>query len=204
MTERIYLLPLWIRLWHWGNALLIVTLAVTGICLHFAAPQPALLEFRLASEIHNLAGLALVAFYVVFLVGNVASGNWRQFIPAARGLPGRCLEQVRYYVWDVFKGAPEPFPVTPEANFNPLQAITYGLVMYVAMPVIVVSGLLFLYPEFAPKQAFGLAGLLPVAVVHYVMAAVILMFMIVHVYLGTMGRRVTSLFRTMITGWHEH
>lgn len=202
MTERIYLLPLWIRLWHWSNAALIVTLAVTGVSVHFAAPSP--IDFALAARLHSLAGLALVALYAVFLIANAVSGNWRQFMPAPAGLVSRSLRQVRYYLQDVFKGEPEPFPVTREANFNPLQAITYGLLMYLVMPVIAVTGLLFLYPGFIPDRVFGLSGLLPVAVIHYVAAAVVVLFMIVHVYLGTMGRRVTSLFKTMITGWHEH
>jgi thiosulfate reductase cytochrome b subunit len=41
MSDRIYLLPVWIRLWHWANALLIITLAITGISLHFADSQAA-------------------------------------------------------------------------------------------------------------------------------------------------------------------
>lgn len=30
------------------------------------------------------------------------------------------------------------------------------------------------------------------------------MFMIAHMYLGTTGTTVTAMFKTMITGWHEH
>ena len=28
MSERIFILPLWIRVWHWTNALLMIILAV--------------------------------------------------------------------------------------------------------------------------------------------------------------------------------
>ena len=37
--HRIFIPPLWIRIWHWTNALLIITLAVTGASLHFADPD---------------------------------------------------------------------------------------------------------------------------------------------------------------------
>jgi thiosulfate reductase cytochrome b subunit len=76
--------------------------------------------------------------------------------------------------------------------------------MYLVMPTVVISGLIFLYPQFAPDRVFGLDGLLPVALVHYLGAAVIFMFMISHIYLGTTGTTVTSMFKMMITGWHEH
>jgi thiosulfate reductase cytochrome b subunit len=72
------------------------------------------------------------------------------------------------------------------------------------MPVVIVSGLIFLYPQFAPATLFGLDGLLPVALVHYLGAAVILLFMVSHIYLGTMGPKVSSLFKMMFTGWYEH
>jgi thiosulfate reductase cytochrome b subunit len=43
-----------------------------------------------------------------------------------------------------------------------------------------------------------------VALVHYLGAAVILLFMVSHIYLGTMGPKVSSLFKMMFTGWYEH
>jgi thiosulfate reductase cytochrome b subunit len=59
--------------------------------------------------------------------------------------------------------------------------------MYLVMPVVILSGLIFLYPQFAPATLFGLDGLLPVALVHYLGAAVILLFMVSHIYLGHHG-----------------
>ncbi len=72
------------------------------------------------------------------------------------------------------------------------------------MPVLIVSGLLFLWPELAPKRAFGMDGLMPVAVVHDVTGIPVVAFTIAHMCLATTGVRVTSLVRMMITGWHEH
>lgn len=204
MSERIYLLPLWLRLWHWSNALLILTLGATGLSLHFARPEGALIEFSLAVRIHNIAGVLLVALYVFFVIANALSGNWWQYVPKPPGILARCWAQTRYYCWGVFKGEPEPFPVTREVNFNALQALIYWLIMYVVMPIVILSGLVYLYPQLAPDTLFGLDGLLPVALLHYLSAVVILLFAIAHIYLGSMGRRVSSLYKTMITGWHEH
>ncbi len=203
MSERFYLLPVWLRLWHWTNALLIITLAVTGISLHFASPARPLIEFSLAVRIHNIAGVSLVCLYAFFVVTNALSGNWWQYVPKPPGILQRCWLQTRYYCWGVFKGEREPFPVTKETNFNALQAVTYWFVMYIVLPVIIVTGLLFLYPTLAPTEMFGMDGLLPVAMLHFLAAAFVILFAIAHIYLGTMGSKVTSLFKTMITGWHE-
>ncbi|MBP0575071.1 cytochrome b/b6 domain-containing protein, partial [Mycobacterium tuberculosis] len=68
MSHRVYLLPVWLRLWHWTNAVLMIVLAVTGASLHFADPALMLVPFSLAARLHNIAGLALVAAYAFFVV----------------------------------------------------------------------------------------------------------------------------------------
>lgn len=204
MSERIYLLPLWIRVWHWTNALLIVTLTVTGVSLHFADPNLPLVEFSLAARFHQYAGIALVAVYGAFVIANIISGNWWQYVPKPPGVLERCWIQAKWYMGGIFNGQPHPYRVSEEQNFNALQAISYWVIMYMIMPVMLLSGLIFLVPDFAPDRFFGFDGLLPVAIVHYLTGAAIVMFMIVHVYLGTTGKTATSMFKTMITGWHEH
>ena len=204
MNERIYLLPRWIRLWHWTNAVLIIALGVTGFGLHFASPAYELVEFSLAVRIHNIAGLALTGMFFFFVIANAVSGNWRQYVPKSPGILHRCWLQTRYYCWGVFKGEPEPFPVTREVNFNALQSLIYWLIMYVVLPANIVTGLLYLTPQFSPPRIFGFDGHLTVAMLHYLSAAIILLFAIAHIYLGSMGAKVTSMYKTMITGWHEH
>lgn len=204
MSERIYLLPLWLRIWHWTNAFLIIVLGITGMSLHFASSGYAVVEFSLAVRIHDIAGVALLCLYAFFVIANAISGNWWQYVPKPPGILKRCWTQTKYYTWGVFKGEPEPFPVTKEVNFNALQALTYWFIIYMVLPVTVITGVIFLFPKWAPEEMFGFDGLLPVAMLHYISAAIILIFLVAHVYLGTMGTKVTSMFKTMITGWHEH
>jgi thiosulfate reductase cytochrome b subunit len=203
MSERIYLLPLWLRLWHWLNALLIITLCITGFSLHFAGPDAHVVEFSLAVRIHNIAGVSLAILYFVFVIANALSGNWWQYVPKPPGILHRCWLQVRYYCFGVFKGEPEPFPVTKEANFNALQSLIYWFIVYVNMPITVVSGLIYLTPLYVPREFFGFDGHLLVALIHYLSAVLILLYLIAHMYLATMGATVTSMLKTMITGWHE-
>jgi len=204
MSERIYLLPLWIRIWHWTNAALIITLTITGISLHFAESNAALVEFSLAARIHDIAGIGLVTVYSAFVVANIVSGNWWQYVPKPPGVLERCKVQAKWYLQGIFKGEPHPYRVSEEANFNALQAISYWVIMYMILPVMLLTGLVFLIPDLAPDRLFGFDGLLPVAVLHYLTGAAIVMFMIVHIYLGTTGKTATSMFKTMVHGWHEH
>jgi thiosulfate reductase cytochrome b subunit len=204
MTERVYLLPLWIRLWHWSNALLIIILCVTGFSLHFAAADAPLVEFSLAVRIHNMAGVALAGLYCLFVVANAISGNWWQYVPKPPHILQRCWLQLRFYCWGVFQGEGEPFPVTREVNFNALQSLIYWLVMYVILPICIVSGLVYLMPTYVPAELFGFDGHLVVALVHFFFATLILWYLIAHAYLATLGATATGMIKTMITGWHEH
>lgn len=203
MTERVFILALWIRLWHWTNALLCLALAVTGYSLHFADPRLTMVDFQLVARIHDITGWALVASYLFFVVANSVTGNWYQFVVKPPVLQ-KMLAQARWYAYGIFKDEPEPFPVSPKHHFNPLQAMTYWAVMYLLMPLVLLSGIVFFFPQLAPDNMFGMDGLLPVALVHYVSASLVMIFMVTHVYLGTTGKTVSQQYKTMITGWHEH
>lgn len=203
MTERVFILALWIRVWHWTNALLILALTASGYSLHFADPSLPLIEFSLAARIHDICGWALVFTYGFFVVANIVTGNWYQFV-AKPPVMQKMLVQARWYGYGMFKGEPEPFPVTPEQHFNPLQAMTYWGVMYLLMPVVLLSGIVFFFPTLAPAKLWGMDGLLPVALLHFLSASAVVIFMVTHIYLGTTGKTVAQQYRTMITGWHEH
>lgn len=199
----VYVFRLWIRVWHWCNVALMTALALSGVVLHFSRPITAAGSFALAHKIHAACGLALTAAIVLFLVGNALTGNWRQFMPAGSGLMGRLVRQARFYLWDIFRGGEHPFPITADRHFNPLQQIVYALVMYVACPVLVATGLLLLVPDVLTGRVMGMDALTLVATVHYVTAAAILLFTLSHIYLATTGGTVLSHLRSMITGWHR-
>ena len=136
MAEREYLIALWIRIWHWTNAVLIIVLGVTGMSLHFADPDRLLVEFSLAVRIHNVAGVILIGAYVFFVIANVVSGNWWQFVPKPPGIFKRLIAQGNWYAYGIFVGQPHPHEPSPQEHFNVLQAVTYWSVMYLLLPVI--------------------------------------------------------------------
>jgi thiosulfate reductase cytochrome b subunit len=203
MSHRVYILARWIRVWHWTNATLIILLLASGVSMHYSQPTVRLINFSLAREIHNFAGIMLCLNYGFFFIGNIVSGNWWQFIPRPHGYAHRAWKQIRYYLWGIFRGEPHPFPTTVADNFNPLQQFTYWGVMYVLVPLLMLTGVVYLFPTLAPDRWFGVDGLLPIALAHYVVAFLIFLFFLVHVYLTTTGEKLTDHVKMMITGWHE-
>ncbi len=200
--KKLYLYPLWLRIWHWTNAFLYIVLILTGISMHYSSPDNPLIPFKTARLIHNTAGILLVFMYLDFLIGNIFTWNGKHYIPNFRGLFQRIYLQTRFYLFGIFKGEPHPFEADENSKFNPLQQITYITIMFVFMPLLIISGLFLLFPEFAPNKILGMDGLWPMAILHAVVAYFLTLFTIGHIYLGTTGHTVTSNFKSMIEGYH--
>ena len=203
MSERVYLLPVWIRAWHATNAVLVIVLAITGFSLHFADPSLPLVPFALARRAHSIAGALLIGVYIIYITGNGLSGNWFHYIPKPPGVLRRSLHQIYYYCFGILLCEANPHDPTPEHKFNDLQSIIYFVIMYGVMAIVAVTGLIFLYPQAAPDRIAGIDGLLPIAVLHYLTGSIIVLFLILHVYITTMGRTMFSLLYLIVTGWHQ-
>ena len=103
----------------------------------------------------------------------------------------------------MFREETHPFPVTMERKFNPLQKLTYVLAMYAGIPLLIISGIGLLFPEITIDKLFGVSGLVLTDILHITMGFLLSIFMIVHIYTCTLGEKPLSLFRGMITGFHN-
>lgn len=203
MSGRIYLYPLWVRLWHWSNALLFLLLIISGFSLHFAGPGPALLRFETAVALHNATGWLLMLSYLGFVICNAVLPNGRHYVLRWRQLVPGLREQARYYLFSIFRGAPHPFHPSEEQKFNPLQQLTYLGVMYLLMPLLLISGLALLFPDWIPERLLGAGSVWPLAIGHALLGFLLTVFMIGHIYLATTGTTVLQNFKDMLTGWHQ-
>ena len=198
-TKEQQLFPRWLRLWHWANAILFLTLIVTGFSLHFAGVGQGGVGFKLAVTIHNLFGVALVGVYLFYLGSMAVTGHWRQYIPR-RPLFQRIYKQVLYYIWGIFKGAHHPYEACVESRFNPIQQLAYIACVFAIFPLQIVTGIALLYPDMAPPTVWGMNGLWPAAVGHSVVAYGSCAFLLVHLYLAlTVGEEHTGV-RAMVFG----
>ena len=201
--NKLYLYPLWLRSWHWINALVFVLLIFTGISMHYSASHDLLVPFETAIVIHNVAGITLSLMYLAFVIFNITSGNMKHYLPELKNFICRQILQARYYIIGVFKKEPHPYHPSHENKFNPLQQVTYLMVMFVFMPLIIFSGLLLMFPELAPDRIFGMGGIAPMALLHLSSGFFLSLFMFGHIYLATTGSKVTENFKSMVTGWHH-
>lgn len=205
MSGKLYLYPGWIRGWHLLNALLFLILIVTGLSMQYSDKDSNIfiVGFGQAVKWHNVAAIILTINYIIFVTGNALTKNGSYYRISRQNFWKDLLTQMKYYANGMFKGEKHPFPVTAARKFNPLQKFTYVLAMYVAMPFLIISGLGLLFPGITINRFFGVSGLILTDVLHITMGFLLSVFMIIHIYTCTLGSRPTTLFKGMITGYHE-
>jgi thiosulfate reductase cytochrome b subunit len=203
-THKIYLYPVWIRLWHVINALMILVLIVTGISLHFSLPDGKnLIRFDIAVVLHNIAAIVVTIGFVYYLLGNIFTKNGKFYRKWRKNLVVNLWTQFKFYAVGIFKNEKHPFPITEKQKFNPLQKFAYVIVMYFTMPLLIISGLGLMFPDYISAHIFGVDGLIFVDVLHIIVGYVISVFLIVHIYTCTLGDKPGTLFKSMINGYHE-
>lgn len=203
MSEKLYLYPVWLRLWHALNALFFLILLATGLSMQYSDISLPLIRFDWAVTAHNIAGVGITISYFLFLSGNLFTTNGKHYRLRLKGLGSDLLAQGKYYLFGIFKKQIPPFPVTTRSKFNPLQRVSYIGAMYVMFPVVAITGWALLFPETIVRQVFGVSGTLLTALFHIVMGFLMTVFMVVHVYMCTVGKTPLSNFRSMINGYHS-
>lgn len=200
--HKIYLYPKWVRIWHAINALAIIALIVTGVSMQYSSlDQP--IRFDRAVMIHNICGTVIALNYVYFLFANILTGNMKAYIFNMKGLADRLIIQSKYYLFGYFKGEPKPFPISKKEKFNPLQKLAYTSTMYFFVPMVIVTGIALLFPEIIFEQFFNMSGIQVTAVTHASIGFFISIFLIIHLYVASVGKNPLRNFKSIITGYHE-
>lgn len=203
MSEKIYLYPKWIRIWHWLNALLFLILIITGISMQYSNPNVPFIRFDIAVNLHNISGVAVTAIYFLFLFGNIYTNNGKHYKVEKEDLTTRFKQQYQYYTRGIFNDEPPPYPVNEKRKFNPLQKVSYVTSMYIFMPLVIITGWALLFPESIIDQLFGTSGLILTVHFHIIIGFLLSIFMIVHIYFATISHPPGANYKAMATGWHE-
>ena len=203
MNKGLYLYPVIIRIWHFLNAIFILALITSGVSMQYSDPAQPFLRFDLAVTMHNISGIALTLNYLIFIIGNTISGNAKQYRIKLEGLMSRLIKQLRYYTFAIFKGEDAPFPVTKKSKFNPIQQVTYFLMMFIFMPLLFISGLGLLYSGAVIRQLFGVKAFFYTDILHMIIGFFLSIFLIIHLYFCTIGTSPLKNFKSIITGYHE-
>ncbi len=201
--NKLYLYPVWVRLWHVTNALMILILIISGISMQYSNPKYPFIRFDLAVSLHNISGIILTVSYLMFFIGNWSTSNGKHYRIRIKGLIESLIKQAMYYTFGIFRGEKPPYPISKEMKFNPLQKFTYALTMYVFVPLVFFSGWALLFPGMIITNFLGIGGIQLTSLLHVTAGFLISLFLIIHIYFCTIGHSPSSNFKSMIDGYHE-
>lgn len=159
---------------------------------------PSYQDLATARRWHFFFAWLLVLNGLVYFVSGFVSGHFRRdFLPRAR--------QWRHIGHSFLDHLLLRFPKGDEARrYNILQQLTYLLVVFFLLPLMVLAGLA-LSPAIDAAVP-GLVGLLggrqSARTIHFIVANAIVLFVLVHVVMVLVSG-VWNNLRSMITGWYD-
>jgi len=204
--KKIYLHPLPLRIWHWTNALGCVLLALTGIQIRYVGLIN-VMSFKSAVELHSIIGFIVAGNFFLWLFFHLFTDQGRNYFAELNPVKlfDGCWKQLVYYSSGIFTGAPSPFhyDLKKHIKFNPLQGLTYQMVMLVQLPLQIATGiLLWDLSGFAPIVRF-LGGVRVVDTIHVVIFIIFVLYIPLHAYLAMLGRTTSEHYKAMVTGYEE-
>ena len=204
-AKMVYLQPIPVRVWHWLNALGIITLCVSGAQIRFPEYVSVLGSYRTAITLHNTAGIVVaLSFSIWFFYYKIVANKLEEiYIPKKSDLTTGLFRQMVFYFFSYFFGAPNPHHATPENKFNPLQKSAYLAIMFVLMPIVSLTGILLMNMGPMREIVLFIGGLKILVVLHFLTACSLTAFIFTHVYLATLGSKPMSYIKPMWTGWEK-
>jgi len=200
--KKIYLHPLPIRIWHWVNAGGFIVLILTGANIRNILN---LFSVETAVEIHSWLGFVLLANYFIWLLYYLLTLNIKIYIPPLHHpieFAKKALRQAIFYGYGLMVGDQNPHHSTPDNKFNPMQQMSYLMIMTVLIPVQIITGLFLWDPKlFSP--IVDVVGIQIFDLIHVLLWIFFSAFMIVHFYLATLGHTTWAHIIAMFTGYEE-
>lgn len=210
--RRVYVWDVPVRLMHWGIALSMVVLSVTGIYIgrpFLIVPGEAGAHFVMGTmrAIHFYAaivfGTAVVSRFLWMVLSPTYFVRWHQFIPVSRIRLEKMWGTLLFYLF-VRRTPPEGMP-----GHNPLAGAAYFIV-YLMELTMVLTGLA-LYGMFAVDSPFHVfAGLLPLfggaqvaRFLHHVIMWLLIGFFVHHFYSALLTAIIekNGTLESIFSGW---
>ncbi len=182
------------RLWHWLQALSILTLLFTGLRIH---GTHALISFEMAVNIHTVVAIGLLCLWAFATFWLFTTGNWKHYMPTKQGL----WRIVRFYSYGIFQGEHHPYRKAFWRKHNPLQAAAYLGLKVVIFPMVWISGLIYLYVISGGSWQGLINFPSTVAMVHTAAAFALILFLLIHVYMLTIGDGFFTHVKPMMNGF---
>jgi thiosulfate reductase cytochrome b subunit len=200
--KRIYLHPLPIRIWHWVNAAGFIFLILTGAQIRGIIN---LFSVETAVEIHSWLGFILLANYCIWLFYYLLTFKIKIYIPPLHHpleFAKKAIRQAKFYGYGILVGDENPHHSTPDNKFNPMQQVSYLMIMALLIPVQIITGLFLWDPNFF-SPIVNLVGIQIFDMIHVLLWVFFSAFIIVHFYLATLGHTTFAHIIAMFTGYEE-
>ena len=177
---------------------LFALLLASGLINHFALVGATAVKSLVA--VHEVCGFLLLACWLGFVLIN-AVGVMVTTIAFVVRVGWERAQNKRDFICLALCRGKTSFPATTQSKFNPLQQVAYVGVMYGLLPLLLLTGLLCLYPQVV-GDVFRVRYWLLQA--HFALAFISLFFIFGHLYLCTTGRTPHETFKSMVDGYHRH
>jgi thiosulfate reductase cytochrome b subunit len=202
--HKLYVNPLPVRIWHWTNAIGFLLLIATGLQIRFAGLTQ-LMSFKTAVVVHNWIGFVLIANFFVWLTFYLFSDKIKVYHPELSPMKyfRASFRQMQFYGYGIFRGDPNPHHVSVYRKFNPLQSMLYQIIMMLLVPIQFYTGVLLWDVTRFSSMVDMFGGVRVVDTVHVLLFIFFCGFIIVHVYLATLGHTRSAHFKAMLTGYEE-
>ena len=202
--NKLYIHPLPVRVWHWTNALGFVLLIATGLQIRYLDLFQ-LMSFKTSVVLHNWIGFALIANFFIWLGFYLFTDKIKVYHPELS--PTRYFKasfrQMEFYGYGIFKGDPNPHHPSAYAKFNALQSMLYQIIMMLLVPLQFFTGLLLWDVTRFSSMVELFGGVRVVDTVHVLLFILFCGFIVVHVYLASLGHTPSAHFKAMITGYED-
>jgi thiosulfate reductase cytochrome b subunit len=202
--HKLYIHPLPVRIWHWINAIGFLLLIATGVQIRYVG-QIDLMSFKTAVVLHSWCGFVLTANFFVWFIFYLFSDKIKVYHPelSPKKYFRATFRQMQFYGYGIFKGDPNPHHVSVYRKFNPLQSNMYQIIMMVLVPIQFFTGILLWDVVRFSSMVETFGGLRVVDTVHMLIFIFFSGFIIMHIYLASLGHTPTAHFKAMITGYEE-
>jgi len=203
--KKIYLHPLPIRIWHWVNALGFIILILTGTQIKLGN-KINLFSFETAVDIHSWLGFILLANYFIWLVYYLLTFKIKIYIPPLHHpieFTKKAIRQAKFYGYGILIGDENPHHCTPDNKFNPMQQVSYLMIMVALIPVQIITGLFLWDPNLFGPVVNLIGGIQIADTIHILLWIFFSAFIIVHFYLATLGHTTWAHIIAMFSGFEE-
>ena len=223
VTRTVFRHRLFTRVWHWLNAVSVIVLIGSGLGISNAHPRlywgayganfdhawaqlprfpawltiPANYNLAMSRRWHLFFALVLAFGLLAYMVASLVNRHFQRDLRVRGGelSPAHLAEDVRDHFAFRFHDADDP------GRYNTLQKLSYVAVIFVALPLIILSGLAISPGMNAAwpwlLDLFG--GRQSARSVHFITMAVLAAFTVVHLALVILAGPVNEV-RSMITG----